>query len=670
MQLNSSFVAEALQEEAAKLTALSIVHTSLQNASEWANETGRTWLELLLKEADGALLFGPDGGWGAILDDLKATVKAYHAQLQPIASALKTFTDLANDAIFSVRVGSQTTPLNGFSALALAAFGFIALATALATASHVGLLTHLEDTLKDAFNRHGALQTRKPPAAVAPLTETLVSSSTSDDLAADQGGACTTDEDLHGSEPPKRSPQSSQKPRGWQAVLRCFSLPRNWTSLGCLRDGGSFGCLDGMRCFSMAWVIYGHTVVFAVTPGGTQYLAELLPKGQQFAPGIAVPPDGGKISGWLYQLLPAAFFAVDTFFWMGGLLTAIALSKQMSKLGSRWFKFYPIYVLTRWLRLTPVVVVALLWTTGLAEQVGDGPLWGFQSDAHACKESWWTVIFYVQNLVLKFDSSEPSCLGHLWYLSNDMQFYLVAPLIVFPMVAKPLLGWSLWALATLGSTAANLAISYSGSYTASPLFDQLYFADIYVQPWCRIQPYLIGIGLGVIWQQTSWPSASPGRASLCWSLCLAAALVMLADVFGTHGLYAASPSPWSQAKNVSYITLSRLAWALGLSALSYVCAVGEAPNISIFLSWWPFQVYGKLCYCAYIFHPLIMNAINYASSEYVEYSDTWFASQFTAFLVWASALGVCVYLLVEKPTANLIPLALSALGMGSPRSGE
>lgn len=247
-------------------------------------------------------------------------------------------------------------------------------------------------------------------------------------------------------------------------------------------------CLDGLRCLSMAWVILGHTLVFpAIEPiGGLQYSERALgtaslrtlpthppvppparlptapvrhpgagpdlPSHKPFAPSgcavsellpvplppgssdVSIPPNGGVLAEMAYQILPGAFFAVDTFFWMGGLLTALALLKQMRRMRAGWFRQYPVFVIRRWVRLTPLVLVAILWTIGVNDALGDGPFWALQGDSAECAKSWWVEILYVQNFMWLARPEYSQCLPHLWYLSNDMQFYLCAPLLVFPFV--------------------------------------------------------------------------------------------------------------------------------------------------------------------------------------------------------------------------------------------
>ena len=38
-------------------------------------------------------------------------------------------------------------------------------------------------------------------------------------------------------------------------------------------------------------------------------------------------------------------------------------------------------------------------------------------------------------------------------------------------------------------------------YAASPLFDKNYFTEIYIQPWTRAQPFLVGVGFAIFWDK-------------------------------------------------------------------------------------------------------------------------------------------------------------------------
>ena len=55
-----------------------------------------------------------------------------------------------------------------------------------------------------------------------------------------------------------------------------------------------------------------------------------------------------------------------------------------------------------------------------------------------CQEYWWANLLYINNLVPW--KGDKICNSESWYLSNDMQFYVVAPLFIVLLFWRPLLG--------------------------------------------------------------------------------------------------------------------------------------------------------------------------------------------------------------------------------------
>lgn len=73
-------------------------------------------------------------------------------------------------------------------------------------------------------------------------------------------------------------------------------------------------------------------------------------------------------------LTPAAYFAVDVFFWIGGFLVTMGMLDQMKKK----IKFIPFYIgsiVHRFIRIWPTYMVAILIFWKVAPFFGDGPIW-------------------------------------------------------------------------------------------------------------------------------------------------------------------------------------------------------------------------------------------------------------------------------------------------------
>ena len=61
---------------------------------------------------------------------------------------------------------------------------------------------------------------------------------------------------------------------------------------------------------------------------------------------------------------------------------------------------------------------------------GSGPNHRFVSEAEDCARNPWVNLLYINN----FDGiveNQGGCLGVTWYLANDMQFFLIAPPIIY-----------------------------------------------------------------------------------------------------------------------------------------------------------------------------------------------------------------------------------------------
>ncbi|ETO19410.1 hypothetical protein RFI_17822 [Reticulomyxa filosa] len=107
----------------------------------------------------------------------------------------------------------------------------------------------------------------------------------------------------------------------WSSVVSTFCLQDAWKSFTKKRDKNDLAFLDGLRWWSMTWVVLGHAY-FIILEAPTDNLLCL-------APFVTSAPSfyHYQINDFYTTFPLAGFYGVDTFFWLSGLLAAMSLLK-------------------------------------------------------------------------------------------------------------------------------------------------------------------------------------------------------------------------------------------------------------------------------------------------------------------------------------------------------
>ncbi|CAG2247221.1 unnamed protein product [Mytilus edulis] len=200
-------------------------------------------------------------------------------------------------------------------------------------------------------------------------------------------------------------------------ILLAFSVYTNGAKLlSTHQPEGSLTAINGIRFISMTWVILGHSyifVLFDVDNVGT-FLPEMMKR-------VTFPA------------VSNALVSVDTFFV---------------------------------LRLTPPYMLVLMVYVSLFPYTGSGPEWKKDGNEYNyCKTSWYYNLLYINNF---FEKPADSCFAWAWYLANDMQFFVLSPLILIPL--------------------------YLG--------DMTHWGELYFRPYFRMGPYLVGMFTGYLLYKT------------------------------------------------------------------------------------------------------------------------------------------------------------------------
>ncbi|XP_060647040.1 nose resistant to fluoxetine protein 6-like isoform X1 [Drosophila nasuta] len=167
-------------------------------------------------------------------------------------------------------------------------------------------------------------------------------------------------------------------------IIKAFSARANSRALFRLVEPKSnpnvIDCLHGMRCMSLIWVIFGHQYLISLATPKTNYVS---------------------LNSWFRtffaNFILHGFFSVDTFFFLSGLLLVMIALRSLEKTKGKMN--IPMMYLHRYLRLTPVLGVAIPMYMKLLPLMSDGPVTGRVTfgDFDVCKRTWYLSLLYVQN---------------------------------------------------------------------------------------------------------------------------------------------------------------------------------------------------------------------------------------------------------------------------------
>ncbi|XP_016976550.1 nose resistant to fluoxetine protein 6 [Drosophila rhopaloa] len=418
-------------------------------------------------------------------------------------------------------------------------------------------------------------------------------------------------------------------------VVKAFSARSNSRALFKIVDTNSnpnvIDCLNGIRCLSFIWVVFGHEyLVFAMSPNINM-------------------ADALKWMNSIFSMFVLhGIYAVDTFFFLSGLLLVVIALRSMDKTKGKLN--IPMMYLHRYLRLTPILAFAILIYMKILPLLGNGPLQGSVNfdDYSSCENTWYWTLLYVQNY-----ATNDLCISHSWYLAVDMQLYIFAPFLLIALykwgkkaaagifILMLLLACCLFSIMVIN----NLSLGGQGTGAMK----RLYYATN-----TRASPYLIGILFGYFLHTNRGKDFKLNRLTVLvgWLVGLALIFTCLFAVYGQGSL--------PIVEEASYVTLSRIAWPLGLCWVVFACMHGYGGLASGFLSSPLWQPLSKLSYSAYIFHMFIEGLNGGITRTSTYFSDYQVMLRFWSDFGFTILFSYLMHILIEAPFASLLSILLPA----------
>lgn len=423
-------------------------------------------------------------------------------------------------------------------------------------------------------------------------------------------------------------------------LLRAFSIRLNTKKV--FDDNGpgdsTFSCLNGLRFLSIGWVVVIH-VYSQLSP---QFYREAV-HSHTYA------------TAFSFQIITSGSLSVDTFFFITGLLVSYQIVSLVDKKGIRFFNV-PVIIARRLWRLLPSAMMTLGLIV-ILPLLNSGPNWNDETGAllRATRENWWTVLACVSNFLPFYNMPMVS----IWYISLDVQLFLMAMIILALLFKFPVASYTVMVALSLTSILASGLVIYLSK--ALPIFlltapdkevvfDQFYYG--HTLPHGHVSVYIIGMAMGIYFARTTIPIWS---ILVGWPVALALLFTALFSAYAfTDG------SVPSGVESFFFAATYRTLWALGLAIMVFLCATRNGGFINAILSWKAFVPLNRLSYLVYLLHVLFITYLHGSFKGVVDLADhtnVWFAvgtiglSYFGAYfmkIIFEAPLAELEKILLEK----------------------
>ncbi|XP_075735967.1 nose resistant to fluoxetine protein 6 isoform X1 [Rhipicephalus microplus] len=435
-------------------------------------------------------------------------------------------------------------------------------------------------------------------------------------------------------------------------VALCFSLLSNTRSmLNINRDRNSdayrFQFLHGLRFFSIVWIVIGHCYG---TPSDVW---------SRLVNNISLT------DRWDITIISAGFISVDTFFFLSAFLLTCVVSKH-EHVG---VVLFVVAVFRRLIRtLVPLFfMIMCMYLLPLMVSGPEAPEF-FEKLNKEVYENWWMLLAQVRNYFYRDD--DVPLLPHLWYLSLDFQFFLVALPILVICKKRPQLAITLFALLSL--VGCLIATWQAASSNRTPFMVvivesiQVFLETTYryyFYPFYHAICYFMGC---IAFLSLSWfksKKMSQLFQAIGWCIAISSAVCCITMKLAWYK----EPEPTTLFGKLSTAFFDRILWCIFLLWVTMACATGKGGFICKFLSWNAFVPLSRLAFGVYLIHVPFIQVFLHTSRERVPLEHYIVVSLVFTTLVWSYLLSFLLFIFCEAPTSKLDKLVFEGGRRSQPK---
>ena len=475
---------------------------------------------------------------------------------------------------------------------------------------------------------------------------------------------------------------AEDKTAGVWKYLLCFSLLSNGQRLLTTRSQERLGkadsleLLNGVRVMSIGWVVLGHVCLITSFNGAnSNYDTEF-----------------NLFKETNFILVYGAFYAVDTFFWLSGLLMAYLFILEVNKTPSfsPW-KLALVYV-HRYLRITPVFMFVTLFFWSMQVYIGSGPLWlNIGSLIGDCDDHWYANMIYLNNFIP--DWKVTSCIGVGWYLADDMQYFIISPIIILIyMKYSKAAGWGIVSALCLVCIGTSATVAHHFDLAPPVLAAQNgsdYNNYYYMKPYTRVAPYALGIACGfVLYSYRRYQDTQEvydrfalfvGKMQEVWwvrvlsfGLGLGLVNVLIFSQYNTYKYPGESMQydNWNNAQNYTFIAMERFVYGIAMSLMFLPMLLGYFRPITAFLSLYPWSIVARFNFVIYLIHYSIIQIFIKSQKTVLMVNEFNLIRDTIYFFLVSLLFSIPIVLLIEMPAGNIEKILFSKGPAPAKNKGE
>ncbi|XP_043653156.1 nose resistant to fluoxetine protein 6-like [Drosophila teissieri] len=388
-------------------------------------------------------------------------------------------------------------------------------------------------------------------------------------------------------------------------------------------------CLHGIRCMSLIWVVYCHQYILTLLASNINLFHVISWEETPYA-----------------SFILHGFYAVDSFFVLGGLLVALIPLRLMDRTKGKLN--VPMMYLHRFIRIVPLLAMAIVMYLKLMPLLANGPRFdGGYSGTADCENGWYWTLLFVNNY------TNTTCIGHSWYLSVDMQLFILSPILLIALYKwgkKAAAGIFVLIVLLSGCLFATIMVNKYSLVLKNISIDAN--KDMYFATHTHATPWLTGFLFGYILHLNRGKKFQLSKVAVWsgWILCLAMIFTSIFALFPYTKWTGPDVSTFAEA---SYYTLTRVGWSMAICWVIFACMNGYGGLANSFLSSPLWQPLSRLSFSVYMWH-MFFQEINIRSMR----TNSYF-SNYTIMLNFWSTFGFAVlfayvmYLVIEAPFGGL-----------------